>query len=222
MAFRHLRAPGWARPRCRVRRPHPGFLRTARETALRPSFRGAVPSRGAGCARADPGSTIVVYDAGNGAFTVRLWWLFRTHGHGDVAVLNGGLTAWRAAGQPIAGHRVQSTSRVHPTQRHGAGGLPPRREEHATADVGAARSVRHRRRWPARRVLRQQALRPSRRTGVGPSRRAGRPRQDVSLIEWVLARRPWSSTPARQRDQPTPHDRRPRLRTDLNDAPRPA
>lgn len=50
---------------------------------------------------ARPESTVVVYDAGNGAFAARLWWLFRAYGHHDVAVLDGGLAAWRAAGLPL-------------------------------------------------------------------------------------------------------------------------
>lgn len=46
----------------------------------------------------DPDSTVVVYDTGNGAFAARLWWLFRAFGHDRVAVLDGGIAAWRASG----------------------------------------------------------------------------------------------------------------------------
>ncbi len=46
---------------------------------------------------------IVAYDAGNGAFAARLWWLARWLGHGRVAVLDGGLAAWQAAGYPVEG-----------------------------------------------------------------------------------------------------------------------
>lgn len=46
-------------------------------------------------------SAIVVYDA-LGVFTSpRAWWMFRAMGHDNVAVLNGGLPAWRQAGQPV-------------------------------------------------------------------------------------------------------------------------
>ena len=43
-------------------------------------------------------SQVVVYDAGNGAYAVRLWWMLRWLGHPAVALLDGGLAAWQAAG----------------------------------------------------------------------------------------------------------------------------
>jgi thiosulfate/3-mercaptopyruvate sulfurtransferase len=54
------------------------------------------------------GSRVVVYDDGPGTAAARLWWLLRDHGHHDVLVLDGGLTAWTAAGRPV------STEPVHP------------------------------------------------------------------------------------------------------------
>jgi len=41
---------------------------------------------------------VVAYDQHNGAVAARLWWLLRFMGHRAVAVLNGGLAAWSAAG----------------------------------------------------------------------------------------------------------------------------
>jgi thiosulfate/3-mercaptopyruvate sulfurtransferase len=43
-------------------------------------------------------SRIVAYDGANGAFAARFWWLARWLGFTRVAVLDGGLAAWVAAG----------------------------------------------------------------------------------------------------------------------------
>lgn len=48
------------------------------------------------------GSRIVVYDgSGNNLSAARVWWMFRVFGHGDVAVLDGGLKKWIAEGRPL-------------------------------------------------------------------------------------------------------------------------
>jgi thiosulfate/3-mercaptopyruvate sulfurtransferase len=47
------------------------------------------------------GCQLVACDQGNGAYAARLWWLARWIGLRDVAVLDGGLAAWRAAGLPL-------------------------------------------------------------------------------------------------------------------------
>jgi thiosulfate/3-mercaptopyruvate sulfurtransferase len=44
---------------------------------------------------------LVAYDQGNGAHAARLWWLARWIGLQRVAVLDGGIAAWRAAGLPL-------------------------------------------------------------------------------------------------------------------------
>ena len=46
-------------------------------------------------------SQVVAYDAHGGMFASRLWWMLRWVGHAAVAVLDGGLPAWQAAGQPL-------------------------------------------------------------------------------------------------------------------------
>ncbi|RYF75370.1 MAG: sulfurtransferase [Comamonadaceae bacterium] len=44
----------------------------------------------------------VVYDRNGNNYCGRLWWMLKWMGHEAVAVLDGGLQAWRAAGGPIA------------------------------------------------------------------------------------------------------------------------
>ena len=45
---------------------------------------------------------VVAYDAGNGAYAARLWWMLRYLGHDAVAVLDGGFAAWLAGGHPVS------------------------------------------------------------------------------------------------------------------------
>lgn len=47
-------------------------------------------------------SQVVAYDAHGGMFAARLWWMLRWVGHPAVAVLDGGMPAWQAAGLPLS------------------------------------------------------------------------------------------------------------------------
>jgi len=47
------------------------------------------------------GQQVVVYDRQNANYCGRLWWMLRWCGHEAVAVLDGGLAAWQAAGGAI-------------------------------------------------------------------------------------------------------------------------
>ncbi|QDY69900.1 3-mercaptopyruvate sulfurtransferase [Qingshengfaniella alkalisoli] len=49
----------------------------------------------------DKGDQVVVYDSSGLFSAARVWWLFRLMGHESVGVLDGGLPAWIAAGQPV-------------------------------------------------------------------------------------------------------------------------
>ena len=44
------------------------------------------------------GSLVVVYDRSGGMYAARAWWMLHWVGHAQVAVLDGGLAAWKAAG----------------------------------------------------------------------------------------------------------------------------
>jgi thiosulfate/3-mercaptopyruvate sulfurtransferase len=48
-----------------------------------------------------PATRVIAYDAAGGALAARLWWLLRWAGHQRVALLDGGLPAWTAAGLPL-------------------------------------------------------------------------------------------------------------------------
>jgi thiosulfate/3-mercaptopyruvate sulfurtransferase len=122
---RHLGDPGLTVVDCRFRLGEPGagdrawredhipgaaFLDVDRDLAAEPGDRGRhpLPARAgfeAAARRAGIGreSTVVAYDEAGEGGAVRLWWLLRHFGHDRVAVLNGGLRAWRAEGGTMRG-----------------------------------------------------------------------------------------------------------------------
>ena len=61
-----------------------------------------------------PDTQIVAYDESNGLYAARLWWMARAIGHTAVAVLDGGLPAWRALGLPLDTARPQWPARHCP------------------------------------------------------------------------------------------------------------
>jgi thiosulfate/3-mercaptopyruvate sulfurtransferase len=88
--------------------PGAAFLDVDRDLAAEPGERGRHPlpetadfqaaARRAGIGR---DSMVVAYDEAGEGGAVRLWWLLRHFGHERVAVLNGGLRAWRESGGPL-------------------------------------------------------------------------------------------------------------------------
>jgi thiosulfate/3-mercaptopyruvate sulfurtransferase len=89
--------------------PGAAFLDVDRDLAGEPGERGRHPlpeaadfqaaARAAGIRNT---SRVVAYDEAGEGGAARLWWLLRHFGHDDVAVLDGGLTAWREDGGPLA------------------------------------------------------------------------------------------------------------------------
>ncbi|ODU10335.1 MAG: 3-mercaptopyruvate sulfurtransferase [Rubrivivax sp. SCN 71-131] len=76
----------------------------------RAAFAAAMAARGVG-----EDSRVIVYDGVGNAYAARAWWMLRWIGHADVAVLDGGLAAWQAAGLPIAqGPTAPATARTLP------------------------------------------------------------------------------------------------------------
>ncbi|QNP49648.1 sulfurtransferase [Diaphorobacter aerolatus] len=60
----------------------------------------------------------VVYDRNGANYCGRLWWMLKWAGHDAVAVLDGGLQAWQAAGNAVesgeANHHFQSNFELNP------------------------------------------------------------------------------------------------------------
>ena len=66
----------------------------------------------------DNRTAVVVYDAVVGQWASRVWWLFRAFGYDNVAVLDGGLTAWSAEGRETEiGHVQPSAARFTAVER---------------------------------------------------------------------------------------------------------
>jgi thiosulfate/3-mercaptopyruvate sulfurtransferase len=119
----HLGQPGLAVIDCRYVLGRPGagrplwleghipgaaFLDVDRDLAGEPGERGRHPlpapadfEAAARRAGIDSASRVVAYDEAGEGGAARLWWLLRHFGHDDVAVLNGGLAAWREEGGPL-------------------------------------------------------------------------------------------------------------------------
>lgn len=80
-----------------------------------------LPQRGEFAARlaragAKDGMRFVVYDGSGGMYAARAWWMLRWLGQTKVSVLDGGMSAWRAAGGALE---------TGPTQPRAAGDLRP-------------------------------------------------------------------------------------------------
>ena len=66
----------------------------------------------AGAIGIDTDTAVIVYDSAVGQWASRVWWLFRAFGYDRVAVLDGGLTKWRAEGRALELGHVEPTPAV--------------------------------------------------------------------------------------------------------------
>ena len=62
-----------------------------------------------------PGMKLVAYDDMGGAFAARLWWLMKYFGLSGAVLLDGGLTAWLAAGFPTQSGEADTPAAAHLT-----------------------------------------------------------------------------------------------------------
>lgn len=75
-------------------------------------------AREAGALGIGPGRHVIAYAQHEPMWATRLWWLLRFFGFDQVSVLDGGLTAWRAAGLPLeAGGQSHRPASFVPTVR---------------------------------------------------------------------------------------------------------
>lgn len=105
------------------------------------------------------GCRIVLYDASPHHSAARAWVMFRSFGIPDVAILDGGLAAWRAAGQPIETGTPPPPRRRHLTPRTRGAGIADLAAVRARLDDGGAQIV--------------DARSPARFAGTAPEPRAG-------------------------------------------------
>jgi thiosulfate/3-mercaptopyruvate sulfurtransferase len=80
-------------------------------------------------------SQVIAYDDAGGSFAARLWWLLRWLGHRSVAVLDGGIKAWTAAGGTL-----ETGEEKPPAKEIPGGRIAPRADSAAvidTADIAA-------------------------------------------------------------------------------------
>jgi thiosulfate/3-mercaptopyruvate sulfurtransferase len=59
------------------------------------------------------GKKVICYDSAGLFSAARVWWMFKVFGHGDVAVLDGGLPKWKAEGRAL-----EDGTPLKPQERH--------------------------------------------------------------------------------------------------------
>jgi thiosulfate/3-mercaptopyruvate sulfurtransferase len=86
------------------------------------------------------GRRVLVYDAGAQTPAARLFWTLEYLGHQDVAILDGGLKAWQAAGGTLTPEPVSPTPAAF-TALVSAGRLHVKRQCDAGLDAGVAKTM---------------------------------------------------------------------------------
>ncbi len=103
-----------------------------------------LPERAAFAAQAGrwgitPATRVVCYDTQGGPYAARAWWLLRWLGHEAVAVLDGGVTAWVAAGGALSVEMVRRAAALpYPI---GAGSMPTIDAGQLLASLGRVRLI---------------------------------------------------------------------------------
>jgi thiosulfate/3-mercaptopyruvate sulfurtransferase len=112
------------------------------------------------------GNLVVVYDGAGIYSSPRAWWMLRSMGHRDVAVLDGGLPKWRREGRPV------EDMLPNPYPRH----FTPRQNHALVRDLGQMLDIQHTRSAQivdARSAPRFAGLEQEPRPGVRPGHMRG-------------------------------------------------
>ncbi len=88
-----------------------------------------------------PGVQVVAYDDVGGPYAARCWWLLRWLGHDAVAVLDGGVSAWRAIGGAIERGAPASPIAAAPYPAAAAAAMPTIDADALLAALGRVRLV---------------------------------------------------------------------------------
>ncbi len=86
-----------------------------------------------------PELQVVAYDAQGGYYAARAWWLLRWLGHTAVAVLDGGMAAWLAAGGALS--KAPAVPRAQPPYPAGAPAMPTIDADALLAALGRVRLI---------------------------------------------------------------------------------
>jgi thiosulfate/3-mercaptopyruvate sulfurtransferase len=81
------------------------------------------------------GDEVVAYDDVAGGTAARLWWMLDNLGHERAAVLDGGITAWEAAGYPVTADPPPARPRAHLELRNAWTNITDR--DAVAADLGS-------------------------------------------------------------------------------------